>query len=89
MGRGAGHTSHLSEQEMVALDSEENTPIISSEGDDLDHQEEDPEETQVEETKYGWMVVAASFLCNLVIDGNVIICFPEDDYTISGKWIWI
>ena len=74
---------------MVGLDSEENTPIISSEGDDLDHQEEDPEETQVEETKYGWMVVAASFLCNLVIDGNVIIYFPEDDYTISGKWRWI
>ena len=62
---------------MVGLDSEENTPIISSEGDDLDHQEEDPEETQVEETKYGWMVVAASFLCNLVIDGNVIICFVK------------
>ena len=33
-------------------------------------QEEEEEEEEVEETRYGWMVVAASFLCNVVIDGK-------------------
>ena len=68
-------TEFLSEREMVALDSQQNTPILPSADEDpeqpVEDVEDDPEEeVEVEETRYGWMVVAASFLCNLVIDGK-------------------
>ena len=61
---------HLSEHKM-----EETTPIVGGDGgggpaDQVDDVEEEEEEVEVEETRYGWMVVAASFLCNVVIDGK-------------------
>ena len=52
---------------------EETTPIVGGDGGGRpgDHEvEEEVEEEEVEESRYGWMVVAASFLCNVVIDGE-------------------
>ena len=54
---------------------EETTPIVGhGPPPDQEYQnveEEEEEEVElVEETSYGWMVVAASFLCNVVIDGE-------------------
>ena len=63
--------SQLSEQKM-----EETTPIVGfgdGGGDPGDHEveeEEEEEEEVMEESRYGWLVVAASFLCNVVIDGK-------------------
>ena len=50
---------------------EETTPIVGGDGGGgpANHEEEEEEE-EVEESRYGWMVVAASFLCNVVIDGE-------------------
>ena len=44
----------------------ETVTIITSEERDP---EEDRDSEQEEETWYGWLVVGASFLCNMVIDG--------------------
>ena len=45
----------------------ETVTIITSE--ERDPEEEDRDSDQEEETWYGWLVVGASFLCNMVIDG--------------------
>ena len=48
----------------------ESVTIITGEERDLETREEDREgEEELEETWYGWLVVGASFLCNMVIDG--------------------
>ena len=47
----------------------ESVAIIRSEERDQEPEEDDRELDEVEETWYGWLVVAASFLCNMVIDG--------------------
>ena len=47
-------------------DNQESEPILGS--DDRRGDEEDTEEVQ-EESWWGWLVVLASFLCNMVIDG--------------------
>lgn len=59
------------------MTTEETSPILPAQNDqgenggdrvsDVAHQEQ--EEEQEEESWYGWLVVAASFLCNMVIDG--------------------
>ena len=45
----------------------ESVTIITSE--ERDPEEEDRDSDQEEETWYGWLVVGASFLCNMVIGG--------------------
>ena len=50
----------------------ESVTIITSEERDQEEQREEDrgsEEEEEEETWYGWLVVGASFLCNMVIDG--------------------
>lgn len=43
--------------------------IMRGEERDQEPEEDEEEDTEMEETWYGWVVVAASFLCNMVIDG--------------------
>ena len=47
-------------------DNQESEPILGSE--ERRDDDEDADEVQ-EETWWGWLVVLASFLCNIVIDG--------------------
>ena len=73
--------SQLSEQKM-----EETSPILPDRGGNLDEEleeemkeEMEEEMEEVEESRYGWMVVAASFLCNVVIDGESPLSHPVND----------
>ena len=59
------------------MTAEENSPILAAQNDDGENGSDrvngdenvaDQEQEQ-EESWYGWLVVAASFLCNMVIDG--------------------
>ena len=47
----------------------ESVAIIRSEERDQEPEDDDRDLEEVEETWYGWLVVVASFLCNMVIDG--------------------
>ena len=57
------------------MSSEERSPILSDQEEPApisnnQNSENDPNDTtEDEEHWYGWLVVAASFLCNMVIDG--------------------
>ena len=55
------------------MSTEETLPIISHQnqettGENIDENESQTSEEE-EESLYGWLVVGASFLCNMVIDG--------------------
>ena len=47
----------------------ESVAIITGEERNQEPEEEERDMEEVEETWYGWLVVAASCLCNMVIDG--------------------
>ena len=56
-----------SERDIIMGSEPETVTIITRE--ERDQEEQREEDRGEEETWYGWLVVGASFLCNMVIDG--------------------
>ena len=58
---------------LVMVTREESSPILANQNDQLENDTDDRDENvaspEEEESWFGWLVVAASFLCNMVIDG--------------------
>ena len=52
------------------METDERSPILDNDQNNENGEtNEDTDEVEEEESWYGWLVVAASFLCNMVIDG--------------------
>ena len=57
------------ERSHILSEQEECTPILNNQNSENDQNDSSDNTDEDEEHWYGWLVVAASFLCNMVIDG--------------------